>query len=64
MVIKNETYNFYNRILLGVAALGMARAGVTLHMIGLFLAFMEKAKHHVMLGSSHQGSLCTQKIYQ
>ena len=52
MIIENDAVNCYDRILLGVAALAMKRAGVPARMIRFFLNLLQKARHHVMMGGT------------
>ena len=51
IVIENDTVNCSDRILTHIAAAAFYRMGMAIGIIGLYLNFLEGAKHHVILGA-------------
>ena len=47
--VEKDAVNCYDRILLGVAALAMTRAGVPIKMTTFSLDLLERSRHHVMM---------------
>ena len=51
IVIENDAVNCFDRILTHIAAAAFYRMGMAIGIIGLYMNFMEGAKHHVLLGA-------------